>query len=197
MPGPVRSGIGRRGSAKYSCWTRTVISSWSPMISASGRCRRQDHEWPCPDQFVDVTGPRRCRRRGASMCASLEFFAANIRNPQTRRASYRAAEKFVTWCASAGVPSIAAVQPVHVHLDRGGDMRTGRTLDQTTARRPASPVRLAGQRPGRAGQPGIHSARTSACCDSRDKPRCSIRPKRASCSTASMSRRTPACAIGR
>ena len=44
----------------------------------------------------------------------LEFFAANIRNPHTRRAYYRAAEEFLTWCASAGVPSITAVQPVHV-----------------------------------------------------------------------------------
>jgi site-specific recombinase XerC len=44
----------------------------------------------------------------------LEFFAANIRNPHTRRAYYRAADEFLTWCASAGVPSIAAVQPVHV-----------------------------------------------------------------------------------
>ena len=44
----------------------------------------------------------------------LEFFAANIRNPHTRRAYARAAEEFLTWCASAGVPSIAAVQPVHV-----------------------------------------------------------------------------------
>jgi hypothetical protein len=44
----------------------------------------------------------------------LEFFAANIRNPHTRRAYYRAAEEFLTWCADAGVPSIAAVQPVHV-----------------------------------------------------------------------------------
>jgi hypothetical protein len=44
----------------------------------------------------------------------LEFFAANIRNPHTRRAYYRAAEKFLSWCASAGVPSILAVQPVHV-----------------------------------------------------------------------------------
>ena len=44
----------------------------------------------------------------------LEFFAANIRNPHTRRAYYRAAEEFPTWCVSAGVPSIAAVQPVHV-----------------------------------------------------------------------------------
>src|SRR5256885_15025269 len=44
----------------------------------------------------------------------LEFFAANIRNPHTRRAYYRAAEEFLAWCADAGVPSIAAVQPVHV-----------------------------------------------------------------------------------
>jgi site-specific recombinase XerD len=44
----------------------------------------------------------------------LEFFAANIRNPHTRRAYYRASEEFLTWCASAGVSSIANVQPVHV-----------------------------------------------------------------------------------
>jgi site-specific recombinase XerC len=49
----------------------------------------------------------------ASMCF-LEFFAANIRNPHTRRAYYRAAEEFLTWCAGVGVPTIAAVQPVHV-----------------------------------------------------------------------------------
>jgi site-specific recombinase XerD len=44
----------------------------------------------------------------------LEFFAANIRNPHTRRAYARAADEFLAWCAAAGVPSIAAVQPVHV-----------------------------------------------------------------------------------
>ncbi|WP_412023498.1 tyrosine-type recombinase/integrase [Burkholderia cepacia] len=44
----------------------------------------------------------------------LEFFAAAIRNPHTRRAYARAAGDFLTWCASAGVSSIAAVQPLHV-----------------------------------------------------------------------------------
>src|SRR5215472_16815082 len=44
----------------------------------------------------------------------LEFFAANIRNPHTRRAYARADDEFLSWCADAGVPSIAAVQPVHV-----------------------------------------------------------------------------------
>jgi site-specific recombinase XerC len=44
----------------------------------------------------------------------LEFFAANIRNAHTRRAYARAADEFLAWCADAGVPSIGAVQPVHV-----------------------------------------------------------------------------------
>ena len=44
----------------------------------------------------------------------LEFFAANIRNLHTRRAYARAADEFLAWCAIAGVPSIAAVQPVHI-----------------------------------------------------------------------------------
>jgi hypothetical protein len=44
----------------------------------------------------------------------IEFFAANIRNPHTRRAYARAADEFLAWCAAAGVPSIGAVQPVHV-----------------------------------------------------------------------------------
>src|ERR1700756_1035186 len=44
----------------------------------------------------------------------LEFFAANIRNPHTRRAYARAADEFLAWCADTGVTSITAVQPVHV-----------------------------------------------------------------------------------
>jgi site-specific recombinase XerC len=38
----------------------------------------------------------------------------NIRNPHTRQVYYRAAEEFLAWCTGAGVPSIAAVQLVHV-----------------------------------------------------------------------------------
>lgn len=45
----------------------------------------------------------------------LEFFAANISNPHTRRAYCRAAEEFMSWCASIGLSSIAAVEPVHFH----------------------------------------------------------------------------------
>jgi site-specific recombinase XerD len=44
----------------------------------------------------------------------LEFFAGTIRNPHTRRAYGRAVADFLSWCEQAGVPSIAAVQPLHV-----------------------------------------------------------------------------------
>jgi site-specific recombinase XerC len=44
----------------------------------------------------------------------LEFFAANIRNPHTRRAYGRAVGEFLAWCESVGVASLAAVQPLHV-----------------------------------------------------------------------------------
>ena len=62
---------------------------------------------PAMPALVAAAGER------ASMCF-LEFFAANIRNPHTRRADARAADEFLAWCASVGVPSIAAIQPVHV-----------------------------------------------------------------------------------
>ena len=44
----------------------------------------------------------------------LEFFAANIRNPHTRRAYGRAVAEFMAWCDDNRVPSITAVQPLHV-----------------------------------------------------------------------------------
>jgi site-specific recombinase XerC len=70
------------------------------------------------NQLVPITAPRvpelvaaAGERAGMRF---LEFFAANIRNPHTRRAYARAADEFLAWCASVGVPSIGAVQPVHV-----------------------------------------------------------------------------------
>jgi site-specific recombinase XerD len=44
----------------------------------------------------------------------LEFFAAAIRNPHTRRAYGRAVADFLTWSEGQGVASITAVQPLHV-----------------------------------------------------------------------------------
>ena len=69
------------------------------------------------NQLVPISSPtlpaRRGRRR-ARLDAVPRIFAANIRNPHTRRAYARAADEFLAWCASVGVSSIAAVQPVHV-----------------------------------------------------------------------------------
>lgn len=44
----------------------------------------------------------------------LEFFAAAIRNPHTRRAYARAAGGFLAWCEGRGVADLAAVGPMHV-----------------------------------------------------------------------------------
>ncbi|MFH6568401.1 tyrosine-type recombinase/integrase [Pseudomonas kulmbachensis] len=44
----------------------------------------------------------------------LEFFTANIRNPNTRRAYARAVNEFLTWCHAVGVPDLVAVAPLHV-----------------------------------------------------------------------------------
>src|SRR6202162_3062502 len=44
----------------------------------------------------------------------LEFFAANIRHPHTRRAYSRAVSEFMTRCEDNGVTSITPVQPLHV-----------------------------------------------------------------------------------
>jgi site-specific recombinase XerD len=44
----------------------------------------------------------------------VEFFAANIRNPHTRRAYSRAVMEFISWCDDNHLSSITAVQPLHV-----------------------------------------------------------------------------------
>ena len=44
----------------------------------------------------------------------LEFFASTIRNAHTRRAYGRAVADILAWCDDQAVPSIAAVQPLHV-----------------------------------------------------------------------------------
>jgi site-specific recombinase XerD len=44
----------------------------------------------------------------------IEFFTANIRNRNTRRAYAQAVAEFLAWCEDRRVPAITAVQPVHV-----------------------------------------------------------------------------------
>lgn len=68
----------------------------------------------------------------------MEFFAAAIRNPHTRRAYARAATDFLTWCARHGVTDLAAIAPIHV---AGWVEELGRTLSAPTVKQ-----RLAGIR---------------------------------------------------
>src|SRR6202050_3766305 len=43
-----------------------------------------------------------------------EFFTANIRNRNTRRAYYKAACRFSDWCEGCGLHDLDLVEPIHV-----------------------------------------------------------------------------------
>lgn len=45
---------------------------------------------------------------------TLEFFTADIRNANTRRAYARAGAEFAGWCADRGLTGLHDVEPVHV-----------------------------------------------------------------------------------
>ena len=44
----------------------------------------------------------------------VEFFTANIRNPNTRKAYHAAAVQFAAWCEDAGLTELRDIEPVHV-----------------------------------------------------------------------------------
>ena len=44
----------------------------------------------------------------------FDFFTANIRNKNTRRVYYKAAERFSEWCKDRGLDELAQVKPMHV-----------------------------------------------------------------------------------
>jgi hypothetical protein len=44
----------------------------------------------------------------------IEFFTANIRNPNTRRAYARAAAEFAARCECNGLTELREIEPVHV-----------------------------------------------------------------------------------
>jgi integrase len=151
-------------------------------VSGAGFCRSRNrtaaHEPARPHQLVPLPQLVAAAGDRASM-RFLEFFAANIRNPHTRRAYARAAEEFLAWCASAGVWSITDVQAVHVatwieaatrelrrRASSNGSPRSGISLIGSL---PARWCRLI--RPVRCADPGTSSRR--------DKRPCSICRKRA------------------
>ncbi len=68
----------------------------------------------------------------------LEFFAANIRNPNTRRAYARAAADFMEWCAARGVTALPHIQPIHV---AGWIEELGRTHSVPTVKQRLAAIR--------------------------------------------------------
>ena len=44
----------------------------------------------------------------------IDFFTATIRNPNTRRAYYRAVSRFLNWCQTQGIGELDQVRPIHV-----------------------------------------------------------------------------------
>ena len=45
---------------------------------------------------------------------TLEFFTANIRNPNTRKAYARAVREFAAWCGVNGLQELGEIEPTHV-----------------------------------------------------------------------------------
>jgi site-specific recombinase XerD len=86
---------------------------------------------PVLPALVSAAGHRAGRR-------FLEFFAAQIRNPHTRRAYARAVGEFLAWCESKGVSSLAAVQPLHV---AGWIEMQGREVSAPTVKQQLAAIR--------------------------------------------------------
>ncbi|WP_159982097.1 MULTISPECIES: tyrosine-type recombinase/integrase [unclassified Novosphingobium] len=68
----------------------------------------------------------------------LEFFAAAIRNPNTRRAYAKSCTDFLTWCFEHGVHDLAAITPIHV---AGWIEELGASLSAPTVKQRLAAVR--------------------------------------------------------
>ena len=65
----------------------------------------------------------------------IEFFTANIRNPNTRAAYARAVADFFRWCERVGLSRLDAVEPVHVagYVEELGQTRAAPSVKQHLA----------------------------------------------------------------
>ncbi|KQO57338.1 hypothetical protein ASF24_17605 [Methylobacterium sp. Leaf86] len=65
----------------------------------------------------------------------LEFFTAQIRNPNTRRAYAEAVGDFCSWMEARGLPSIAAVGSIHIaaYVEELGHTHSAPTVKQRLA----------------------------------------------------------------
>jgi Phage integrase, N-terminal SAM-like domain len=93
----------------------------------------------------------------------VEFFTANIRNPNTRRAYARACARFLAWCDGRGL-TLSGIRPhdVATYIETLQAEASGAEREATASRH-SHAVRLARDRPGDADQPGGGRARTQPC----------------------------------
>ena len=69
----------------------------------------------------------------------LEFFAATIRNKNTRMAYYRAAARFFTWCDHHKIGEIADIEPLHVAAYVEG---LGKDFEEPTVKQRLAAIRM-------------------------------------------------------
>jgi hypothetical protein len=91
----------------------------------------------------------------------IEFFTANIRNPNTRTAYLRAVSDFFGWTDRVGLKRLETLEPVHVaaYIEQLGKTHSA-PKRQATPGGSSDAVRLAGCRPGRAEQSSVCRSRT-------------------------------------
>lgn len=69
----------------------------------------------------------------------LEFFAATIRNKNTREAYYRAVCRFFAWCEDAKIGSLADIEPIHVAAYIEG---LGQDYEKPTVKQALAAIRM-------------------------------------------------------
>lgn len=69
----------------------------------------------------------------------LEFFAATIRNPNTRAAYHRAVVRFFAWCEHHGIAELMLIEPLHVaaYVEQ-----LGRSYEKPTVKQHLAAVRM-------------------------------------------------------
>ena len=104
-----------------ACPTRTTVPSvCTPCCSrrvsspSSRRLRLSRNPAYGPHSCLARPCPYRGGRRPESMRALRGFFAAQIRNPSTRRAYVRAVNGFLGWCHLNGMEPVIDAEPLHV-----------------------------------------------------------------------------------
>src|ERR1019366_8473170 len=80
----------------------------------------------------------------------IEYFAANIRNPNTRRAYFHAVLEFSSWCEAQNFTQILDIEPLHVAA----------YIEQLTARRAKPSVKQHPAAPGRGPKYTVRKGKT-------------------------------------